>query len=257
MISTWLEIAVNALLSLDRDDERRIWVILDELPTLHQVPSLQPGLAESRQFGGCFVLGVQVASALRDLYGRNGAETISGLCGTRVVFAAPDRDTAQWSADSLGRSEIEEVAEGVSYGADPYRDGVTLTPKRELQSLALPSEITRLPNLTGYLKLPGPYPVARIELEYVKRPKTAPRFVPRAQAHGPVPDAEANGDTQDVLVPVSLDRKPDEHGEPAPVAAGTNGAADSAGTRREQGRIRVRWQEDRERCRRWRGRRAG
>ena len=36
--------------------------ILDELPTLHQVPSLQPGIAESRRFGGCFVLGVQVAS---------------------------------------------------------------------------------------------------------------------------------------------------------------------------------------------------
>ena len=78
LISTWLEIAVNAMLSLAQDDGRHIWVILDELPTLHQVPSLQPGLAESRQFGGCFVLGVQVASALRDLYGRNGAETISG-----------------------------------------------------------------------------------------------------------------------------------------------------------------------------------
>ena len=104
LISTWLEIAVNAMLSLAQDDGRHIWVILDELPTLHQVPSLQPGLAESRQFSGCFVLGVQVASALRDLYGRNGAETISGLCGTRVVLAAPDRDTAQWSADSLGRS---------------------------------------------------------------------------------------------------------------------------------------------------------
>ena len=174
---------MNCLLSLDQDEGRRVWVILDELPTLHQVPSLQSGLAESRQFGGCFVLGVQVASALRDLYGRNGAETISGLCGTRVVFAAPDRDTAQWSADSLGRSEIEEVSEGVSYGADPYRDGVTLTPRRELQSLALPSEIMRLPNLTGYLKLPGPYPVARIELQYVKRPRIAPRFVPRREDH--------------------------------------------------------------------------
>ena len=81
LISTWLEIAVNAMVTLAQDDGRRIWVILDELPTLHQVPSLQPGLAESRQFGGCFVLGVQVAAALRDLYGRNGAETISGLCG--------------------------------------------------------------------------------------------------------------------------------------------------------------------------------
>ena len=154
LISTWLEVAVNAMLSLAQDDGRRIWVILDELPTLHQVPSLQPGLAESRQFGGCFVLGVQVASALRDLYGRNGAETISGLCGTRVVLAAPDRDTAQWSADSLGRSEVEEVAEGYSYGANTIRDGVSLTPRRELRALALPSEIMRLPNLEGWAGAP-------------------------------------------------------------------------------------------------------
>ena len=180
LISTWLEIAVNAMLSLAQDDGRRIWVILDELPTLHQVPSLQPGLAESRQFGGCFVLGVQVASALRDLYGRNGAETVSGLCGTRVVLAAPDRDTAQWSADSLGRSEIEEVSEGFSYGANTIRDGVSLTPRRELRALALPSEIMRLANLEGYLKFPGPFPVASIRLKYVARPKAAERFVPRA-----------------------------------------------------------------------------
>ncbi len=179
LISTWLEIAVNAMLSLAQDEGRRIWVILDELPTLHQVPSLQPGLAESRQFGGCFVLGVQVASALRDLYGRNGAETISGLCGTRVVLAAPDRDTAQWSADSLGRSEIEEVAEGYSYGANTIRDGVSLTPRRELRALALPSEIMRLANLEGYLKFPGPFPVASIRLKYAARPKAAERFVPR------------------------------------------------------------------------------
>ena len=194
LISTWLEIAVNAMLSLDQDDGRRIWVILDELPTLHQVPSLQPGLAESRQFGGCFVLGVQVASALRDLYGRNGAETISGLCGTRVVLAAPDRDTAQWSADSLGRSEVEEVAEGFSYGANTIRDGVSLTPRRELRALALPSEIMRLPNLEGYLKFPGPFPVASIRLKYVSRPKAAERFVPRedggAEPHGGPDDRE-------------------------------------------------------------------
>ena len=181
LISTWLEIAVNAMLSLAQDDGRRIWVILDELPTLHQVPSLQPGLAESRQFGGCFVLGVQVASALRDLYGRNGAETISGLCGTRVVLAAPDRDTAQWSADSLGRSEVEEVAEGYSYGANTIRDGVSLTPRRELRPLALPSEIMRLANLEGYLKFPGPFPVASIHLKYVVRPAAAERFVPRRE----------------------------------------------------------------------------
>ena len=200
LISTWLEIAVNAMLSLAQDDGRRIWVILDELPTLHQVPSLQPGLAESRQFGGCFVLGVQVASALRDLYGRNGAETISGLCGTRVVLAAPDRDTAQWSADSLGRSEVEEVAEGFSYGANTIRDGVSLTPRRELRALALPSEIMRLANLEGYLKFPGPFPVASIRLKYVARPAAAERFVPREGDNGPANRAGGAGKASDATV---------------------------------------------------------
>ena len=181
LISTWLEIAVNALLSLPRDDGRRIWIVLDELPTLHQVPSLRPGLAESRQFGGCFVLGVQVFSALRDLYGRDGAETVSGLCGTRVVLAAPDRDTAEWSAESLGRAEIEEMAESVNYGAETPRGGVTLGARRALRPLVLPAEVARLDSLSGYLKFPGAWPVARIRLRYKQRPKLAERFVPKVE----------------------------------------------------------------------------
>ena len=186
LISTWLEIAVNALLSLPRADgqgnalARRIWVILDELPTLHQLPSLRPGLAESRQFGGCFVLGVQVFSALRDLYGRDGAETISGLCGTRVVLAAPDKDTSEWSAESLGRVEVESLSEGVSY--ETPHGGVTLSTRRDVRPLVLPAEVARLQNLCGYLKFPGPWPVARIRLRYRARPPMARRFEPRAEA---------------------------------------------------------------------------
>ena len=108
--------------------------------------------------------------ATRYSYGRNGAETISGLCGTRVVLAAPDRDTAQWSADSLGRSEVEEVTEGFSYGANTIRDGVSLTPKRELRPLALASEIMQLQSLHGWLRFPGPLPVAPIRNPRGSRP---------------------------------------------------------------------------------------
>ena len=184
LISTWLEIAVNALLSLPRGDSRRTWVILDELPTLHQLPSLKSGLAESRQFGGCFVLGVQVFSALRDLYGRDGAETISGLCGTRVVLAAPDKDTSEWSAESLGRVEVETLSEGVSY--ETAHGGVTLSTRREERPLVLPSEVSRLENLSGYIKLPGAWPVAKIRLKYRKWDVVAARFVPRPDdSHDP------------------------------------------------------------------------
>ena len=213
LISTWLEIAVNALLSLQQDGARRIWIVLDELPTLHQVPSLQPGLAESRQFGGCFVLGIQVFSSLRDIYGKNGAETISGLCGTRVVLSAPDQETAQWSAESLGRGEVEEYTQGMSYGASTMRDGVSLTQHRQMRPLALPSEIMRLDNLHGYLKFPGPFPVTSIRLRYVNRPASAERFVPRKDA--PQPDGnQAAPPERDGGIAVSLppeaDAAPDD-----------------------------------------------
>ncbi len=201
LISTWLEIAVNTLLSLPRADGRRTWVILDELPTLHQLPSLRPGLAESRQFGGCFVLGVQVFSALRDLYGRDGAETISGLCGTRVVLAAPDKDTSEWSAESLGRVEVETLSEGVSY--ETTHGGVTLSTRRDLRPLVLPAEVARLENLTGYLKFPGAWPVARIGLTYKDRDVVAARFEPREDdgERGGRPQVRAVGIVDDGAAP--------------------------------------------------------
>ena len=229
LISTWLEIAVNTLLSLPRKDGRRIWVILDELPTLHQLPSLRPGLAESRQFGGCFVLGVQVFSALRDLYGRDGAETISGLCGTRVVLAAPDRDTSQWSAESLGRVEEESLAEGVSY--ETPRDGVTLSTRRDLRPLVLPAEVARLENLSGYLKFPGSWPVARIKLKYRARRRAAKRFEPRCG--GESDTAKQPGEAAEARTGNAATQPNGERHDPTS-GAGKSGEDHSATTRKPE-----------------------
>ena len=66
------------------------------------------------------------------------------------------------------------MTEGFSYGANTIRDGVSLTPRRELRALALASEIMRLENLHGYLRFPGPLPVATIRLRYAARPPARP-----------------------------------------------------------------------------------
>ena len=96
------------------------------------------------------------------------------------------------------------------------RDGVSLTPRRELRALALPSEIMRLANLEGYLKFPGPFPVASIRLKYVARPKAAERFVPRkdegAEAGEQATTARPGNDEVTILEPP--DRA--DLGEPSP-----------------------------------------
>jgi len=53
----------------------------------------------------------------------------------------------------------------------------------------------RLPNLSGYLKLPGPFPVARIELQYVERETVAPAF--EASSRGPAPDGSGATDAEE------------------------------------------------------------
>ena len=89
----------------------------------------------------------------------------------------------------------------------------------------------RLPNLTGYLKLPGPFPVAHIELRYVSRPKRAPRFVPRTNGD-PAPVQAPPDDREPEAEPASADAAIEPLAEQPELrlerAAETNGAAEKA-----------------------------
>ena len=51
----------------------------------------------------------------------------------------------------------------------------------------------QLQSLDGWLRFPGPLPVARIRLNYIQRPKAAERFVPRGGAVAPDTAAAAAG----------------------------------------------------------------
>ena len=81
--------------------------------------------------------------------------------GPSHVVAGGDRLVLVFS-EALDQATLPVTSAFYSYGANTIRDGVSLTPRRELRALALPSEIMRLPNLEGYLKFPGPLPVASI-----------------------------------------------------------------------------------------------
>lgn len=179
LITAWLDIAINALLSLPENPDRRIWVILDELGSLQQLPYLTSALAEARKFGGCFVVGIQSVAQLAKTYGFEGGREISSLLNTRFMFRVPDPDIAQWSARNLGETTIEEVREGISYGANTIRDGVSIQRVEVLKPVVPPSEIQRLNDLTCYVRLPGSYPIALLHMPYQQRPVLQSPFIVR------------------------------------------------------------------------------
>lgn len=179
LITAWLDIAASSIMSLPRDKDRRIWMVIDELPSLNKLPSLSEMLAQSRKFGGCCTLGFQSYSQMADVYGTRGAEAITGLCSTWLVYRNNDPVNAEWASKSLGSVEMMETSEGLSYGANEIRDGVNLTAARALRTLVIPTEISRLEDLHGFIRLPGDLPIGRFKLDYVERKTIAEGFKPR------------------------------------------------------------------------------
>jgi len=177
LITAWMDTAIAAIASLEPSRERRVWIGIDELPSLQKLPSLFDGLAGLRKFGGCFILGVQAYSQLVMIYGKEGADTIASGCSTWCGFRYNDKAGATYSSENLGNSETVETFEGISFGASEIRDGVTLSKQRNIRPIVLPTEIMNLKDLHGFVKFGRGLPVGRIVAKYKKYPKVADGFV--------------------------------------------------------------------------------
>ncbi|WP_394145657.1 type IV conjugative transfer system coupling protein TraD [Vibrio atypicus] len=180
LISMWLAIASNAILGLKEDEDRRIWVIMDEMPSLHKLPELGSIIAEVRKFGGCYLIGIQSYAQLVKTYGKNAAEEMFDLLNTRFFFRAPSEPMARISAKDLGEQEVDVSKENVSYGANTLRDGVSLGHQTITRPVVSASEIQALDDLQCYLRSPGIDLITRLDLEFDKMRDVCPSFDKRS-----------------------------------------------------------------------------
>jgi type IV conjugative transfer system coupling protein TraD len=163
LITVWLDIAISAIMSLPPDRDRRLYCVVDELPTLQKLPSLSDFLARARKYGGCGILGFQSYPQLEATYGIQDAAAITGYCSTWVALRANDTATAKHVSENLGQVEQVEANEGMSYGVNDMRDGVNLSRLQVTRPLVMHTEVTNLPNLSGFLRFGRNLPVVRFE----------------------------------------------------------------------------------------------
>lgn len=170
LISTWIDIISNAVLSLPADQDRRIWFILDELGGLGKISSLESALTRGRKHGLCVVAGLQSTAQLDRTYGREGAIVLRSCFRNLVVLgiAKSDPDTAETLSKSLGEREIERTQKNRSEGPQGITHGVTI--QQKIERVALASEITELPDLTAYLALAANNPTVLVKFNPVELP---------------------------------------------------------------------------------------
>lgn len=168
LITTFFNISIIAGMSLEASRERRIFVMLDEIPSLNKLPSIVTGAAELRQFGFCFVAGWQLYSQLEEVYGVTGAKSISGLLTTRIQFnAGVEPYNIDNASKQFGSYRVEVPDEGLSFGVGPFRDGASLKFKELTRRCVTNGDIECLPKLSGYIKTAGGmFPVAKFTHAY-------------------------------------------------------------------------------------------
>ncbi len=179
LISMWLAIASNAILGLEENEDRRIWVVMDEMPSLHKLPELGSIIAEVRKFGGCYLIGIQSYAQLVKTYGKHAADEMFDLLNSRFYFRAPSAEMAQISAKDLGEQEIDVSRENYSYGANTLRDGVTLSHQTITRPVVSASEIQTLDDLQCWVRVPNSSFITRLDLKFDPKKKQNTPFLKR------------------------------------------------------------------------------
>lgn len=163
LMSTAIDTALNAALSLEEDKDRRIWFIADEIPALNKLSSLKKGLTLGRENGCSIMLGIQDIPQLRSIYGYDDAKTILNNINTHFIFRYQDSTTAREISEMLGVVEQEYHNETQSYGSSNIKDGVSFSKQTLSKSLVLPVEIANLKVGEAYVKYGG-YDITHIKM---------------------------------------------------------------------------------------------
>jgi type IV secretory pathway TraG/TraD family ATPase VirD4 len=178
LISMWLDMLVLRLMNQGRPGVRPVWLILDELQSLHALPQLHTAITESRKVRNPVVLGFQGRSQLEELYGRK-AEAMLSQAATKIFLRTDEANSAKWISQTIGEVETERLRESRTEGHFPHRRRNTRNYQldRQTEPLVMPSEIAGLPDLHGYRKSGNL--VVPLSFPYIELPQRQPSFLAR------------------------------------------------------------------------------
>ena len=120
------------------------------------------------------VLGFQGRSQLETRYGHD-AEAMLSQPATKIFLRTSEPHAAKWIADTLGDIEIERMRESRSKGEVGQQ---SFGLERQVEPLVMPSEISGLPSLRGFLKLENL--VVRLHFPFLDVPARHPALVERS-----------------------------------------------------------------------------
>jgi len=155
MISAWMRLGIFE--AMDREEtDQRLWFVVDELDALGAIDGLKDALARLRKFGGRCILGFQSIAQVSGTYGKSVAETIVENTGNTLILrcsASEHGGTSEFASKLIGQREVLHTTRSKSQRPSEWLASVTSSEQLRIEPAVMASEIERLPDLSGYLKL--------------------------------------------------------------------------------------------------------
>ncbi len=173
LISLWIDLLVLRLLNEPMPQQKPVWFVIDELASLQRLPQLHTAITENRKSQNPVILGFQGRSQMEARYGDD-AEAMLSQPATKIFLRTTEPRAAKWVSDAIGEIEIERLRESHYEGT---RAGKNFALDRQTEPLVMPSEISGLDDLRGFLKY-GNH-VARFSFPFVALEEKHPGFAER------------------------------------------------------------------------------
>lgn len=156
IMAVQIELISNFILSQPTNRQRRIWFVIDELPSLGKLSVLPELLAEGRGYGVAMVLAIQNFSQLLKHYDKDDAHNLAGQCASLVALRTSDPQTADYLCKRFGKQIRKEVqtSQSLSKGkAGSFSQGHS----EHIAERAAVSEteLSSLPDLKAFFKAKG------------------------------------------------------------------------------------------------------
>ncbi len=118
---------------------RPIWLLMDELANVGEIPGLLDALSTLTGAGVSSVLGLQAIRQLNDVYGADKASAIVDTAHCYLAFPGLGHDSAEWVSQRLGQGTVVTHSRQTAANGQP-----TFSPQMFQRAVLLPDEVTTI-----------------------------------------------------------------------------------------------------------------
>ena len=169
-----------------KDEPYGVMFMMDEFPSLGEMPQFQVGIAYFRGYRVKLFLIVQDTQQLKGIYEEAGMNSFLSNCFYRVTFAANNMETANLISQLIGNKTVQQSSHNMPKFLDLNPAARTVNTSEVQRALLLPQEVVTLPRDQQIILIESFPPIKTKKIFYYEDPFFTRRLLPQE----PIPQQE-------------------------------------------------------------------